>query len=164
MSKKTKNGWKDVQKILANAHFIPDILQFDTNKVSSKVRDKVIKKYINDEKWTFEAVNKASKVAGPLVLWVKSQVKFAHLLDQVEPMTREIQELKASMDAKVKQGEELTALVVELEQKIVEYKAEYQRMVQKITELKNEMATVEALMARAQKLLGDLSEEKERWS
>merc|ERR1719242_986768 len=117
----------------------------------------------NDEKWTFETVNKASKVAGPLVLWVKAQVKFAHLLDQVEPMTREIQELKVTMDKKVKQGEELTALVAELEEKIKEYKENYAKMVQRITELKNEMETVQALMGRATKLLGDLSEEKERW-
>merc|ERR1719242_2525648 len=37
-------------------------------------------------------------------------------------------------------------------------------MMQKITELKNEMQAVEALMARAQKLLRDLSDEKQRWS
>merc|ERR1719242_2057863 len=117
----------------------------------------------NDEKWTFETVNKASKVAGPLVLWVSSQVKFAHLLDQVEPMTREIQELKVTMDKKVKQGAELTALVAELEAKIVEYKENYAKMMMRITELKNEMETVQALMGRATKLLGDLSEEKERW-
>merc|ERR1719242_2074105 len=117
----------------------------------------------NDEKWTFETVNKASKVAGPLVLWVKAQVKFAHLLDQVEPMTREIQELKVTMDKKVKQGEELTALVAELEEKIKEYKENYAKMMARITELKNEMETVTKLMARATKLLGDLSEEKIRW-
>merc|ERR1719242_1510191 len=118
----------------------------------------------NDEKWTFETVNKASKVAGPLVLWVSSQVKFAHLLDQVEPMTREIQELKVSMDAKVKQGEELTALVAQLEEDVIRYKEDYAKMMALITKLTNDMDVVKKLMGRATKLLGDLAEEKKRWS
>merc|ERR1719242_1620739 len=118
----------------------------------------------NDEKWNFDAVNKASKVAGPLVLWVSSQVKFAHLLDQVEPMTREIQELKVSMDAKVKQGEELTALVAQLEEDVIRYKEDYAKMMALITKLTNDMDVVKKLMGRATKLLGDLAEEKERWS
>merc|ERR1719445_274903 len=121
MGKKIKS-WKDVQKMLGDKNFIPMILKFDTNKVSEKVRKKINKTYISNEDFTFERINKASKVA-----------------------------------------EELTATVAELEAKIEEYKAEYQRMVQKITELKNTMAVVEESMSRATKLLTDLSDEKERW-
>merc|ERR1719320_2235019 len=92
-------SWKEVQKMLGDKNFIPMILKFDTNKVSEKVRKKINRRYISNEEFTFERANKASKVAGPLVMWVKAQVKFAHLLDSVEPMTREIRELRAAMIA-----------------------------------------------------------------
>merc|ERR1712228_829863 len=123
MGKKIKN-WKDVQKLLGSNDFIPSILKFDTNSVKEKVRKKIQKNYLSHEDFTFERVNKASKVAGPLVLWVKSQIKFAHLLDSVEPMTREITELKQRLGEKQQQAKELTATVAELEKKIEEYKAE----------------------------------------
>ena len=49
------------------------------------------------------------------------------------------------------------------QKKIEEYKPVYEKMVQKITELKNEMKIVQDTMARAVKLLADLSDEKNRW-
>eukprot|EP01083_Nonionella_stella_P096780 272139_1 len=80
MGKKIK-AWKDVQKMLGSNDFIPAILKFDTNKVKEKTRKKINKDFMSNPDFTFERVNKASKVAGPLVLWVKSQVKMADLLD-----------------------------------------------------------------------------------
>eukprot|EP01083_Nonionella_stella_P164362 543700_1 len=162
MGRKIKT-WKDVQKMLGKNDFIPSILKFDTNNIGNKIRKKLNKDYLSNEEFNFERVNKASKVAGPLVMWVRSQVKFAHLLDSVEPMTKEIKELKAKLITKQKQAESLSAMVQELELKIEEYKTEYQRMVQKITELKNEMKIVEESMGRARKLLEDLSDENSRW-
>merc|ERR1712113_1173422 len=115
------NNWKDVQKILGGKDFIPQILKFDTNKVKEKTRKTIQKKYLENEDFTFERVNKASRVAGPLVLWVKSQVKFAHLLDSVEPMTKEIKELKDKLVVKQKQAQKLNETVTELESQIEEY-------------------------------------------
>ena len=58
---------------------------------------KINRDYISNEEFTFERVNKASKVAGPLVLWVKAQTKFADLLDSVEPMTCKIKVIKKKL-------------------------------------------------------------------
>merc|ERR1712154_498001 len=120
MGKKVKT-WKDIQKLLGSNDFIPSILKFDTNKVREKTRKKLQKEYLSKEDFNFERVNKASKVAGPLVLWVQSQIKFAHLLDSVEPMTKEIKELKEKLSVKQKQAKDLKVTVSELEKKIEEY-------------------------------------------
>ena len=92
MVKKTKYelyDWKKVQKIM-DKNFIPDILNFDTNNLTAKRRKKVIQKYIDDERWTYERVNKkASRALGPLVLWVKHQVKWSQFLDELEILKAE---------------------------------------------------------------------------
>ncbi len=111
IGKKIKD-WKGMQKLLASNSFIPSILKFDTNKVKEKTRKKLNKCYLSNEDFTFERVNKASKVAGPLVIWVKSQVKFAHLLDSVEPMTKEIKELKVKLNEKELTAEKLKAMLL----------------------------------------------------
>ena len=58
-------------------------------------------------------MNKRSKVAGPLVLWVQAQVKFAHLLDQIKPITKEIKKLKSELRLKQECVEKLERLDME---------------------------------------------------
>ena len=89
MGKKTKDEWRKVQKIMADKNFIPDILKFDTNNLSAKRRKKVIQRYIDDEEWTYERVNRDSRAMGPLVLWIKTQVKWSQFLDELEILKAE---------------------------------------------------------------------------
>lgn len=144
LRKKTPGSWNDVLKIVKNnARFRTEIRKFETGKVSAKLRPKLLKKYINDAEWTFEAVNTASKVAGPLVLWVKSQVKYSQLLDEKQPMQRDIEKLKKVMSENERHIEEQSAAIEELEDKNMGNKAEYARELNEIHELKKKMQAVE---------------------
>eukprot|EP01084_Bolivina_argentea_P141294 248304_1 len=101
MGKKIRR-WPDCIKLFAANQFIPSILTFDSSTIESKTRKIMNKKYLTNEQFTFKRINKASKVCGPLVLWIKSQIKYAGLLDSVEPMTVEIRELKEKLNIKQK--------------------------------------------------------------
>jgi len=162
MSKKA-DDWAAIGKIIGDAKFIPSILNFDTSTITEKQREKINKECFSNENFNYDRVNNSSRACGPLVLWIQSQVKFAHLLDSVEPMQKEIKDLRDKLKGKQTEAEQLRKTVNDLEKKIEEYKAEYQRMVQRITELKNEMEIVVASMKRAKKLLTDLSDENIRW-
>ena len=48
--------------------------------IANETRDK-LKKDLSDKTFSFKKVNKASKVAQALLLWVKAQVKFSNLLN-----------------------------------------------------------------------------------
>ena len=121
MGKKAE-GWQDVEKIVRNKHFIPEILQFATNRVSCKVRKRFMKKYLSDSSWEFERVNKYSTVAGSLLLWANAQIKFSSWLDEIEPITREIKSIQSVMHGRGKQRE---ALVTEYEKEIEESRFDY---------------------------------------
>ncbi|ETO07860.1 dynein, partial [Reticulomyxa filosa] len=150
-------------KAVANKEFIQSILGFDTNAITDKQRSRV-NKYLENPDLQYELVNKSSQACGPMILWVQSQVKFASLLNEVEPMRAKIESLKTALATKEEQATHLKHVVVKLEADIKEYKAEYAKMVQRITELKHEMTQVQQSMARAKQLLQDLSQEKHRWS
>eukprot|EP01084_Bolivina_argentea_P136316 240077_1 len=139
--KKIQN-WKQVQKMLKSKDFIPKILKFDVNLVTTKIRKKINKNYLSNEHFTFSRVNKASKTAGPLVLWIKSQIKFAHLLDMVEPMKKEIEELKHNLDVKQKLCGVLKDELKELEIRNKQNKFEYEMTIEKIDELMINIGTV----------------------
>merc|ERR1719249_400187 len=121
-------SWRDIQKVMAGSKFIPSMLQFDTMKLKKKTREECVK-YTVHEDFTEERANKASKVAGPLVKWVKSQVKYSELLDIVRPMQKEIKVLRKRLDKKQKQLKGMNELVNGLEVKISRARSDISQMV-----------------------------------
>ena len=90
LGRKTKRSWQGITRAIRRRDFIPDILRFDPERVPRKLQKAITKKYLSDPEWTYERVNECSKTAGALCQWVRVQVKYAHLLDQVEPIKRAI--------------------------------------------------------------------------
>ena len=111
MNNKVKD-WKRMRKVMASRLFIPSILKLDTSEIEEKTRKMIVKEFMSNEDFTFERVNKKSKVAGPLVLWVKAQLKFAELLDYLEPMIKEVRELEAKLEEKEERVEQLKEMLV----------------------------------------------------
>merc|ERR1712048_62205 len=130
-------SWRDIQKILANASFVPSIVEFDTMTLRKKTREECVQ-YVQHEDFNEERANKASKVAGPLVTWVKSQMKYSELCDVVRPMQREIKVLRRKLDKKQRQLKMCTDSVDSLEVKISESRAEIDQMVANMIKMQDE--------------------------
>ena len=81
IGKKIKD-WKRMKKLMARQDFIQVILKFDTDKITKRHRKKILKYYFSNEDFTFERANKASKVAGSLLLWVKAHVHMSCFLNE----------------------------------------------------------------------------------
>jgi len=73
---------------------------------------------LNKPEWDIGKINQASKAAGPLAEWVSSQVKYATILDMVQPLRDEIAGLEAEGNELVKESERLTNLIDTLEKNI----------------------------------------------
>ena len=82
-------GWTDVKKAMQDAHFMAEILCFDSRKSRETKRFNALKamKYIKNEEWTCERVKRASKAGASLALWVQSQIKFIQLPPRPENLT-----------------------------------------------------------------------------
>merc|ERR1711971_399989 len=130
-------NWRDIQKAMAKSTFIKEMLQFDTMRLKKKTREEVAK-YLKREDFNEDRANKASKVAGPLVRWVKSQVRYSELLDIVRPMQKEIRVLKKRLEKKQKQLTGVVKLVGGLEQKIEQARRDIKEMVQNMIKLQDE--------------------------
>eukprot|EP00483_Globobulimina_turgida_P010714 UN10735 len=80
---------------------------------------------------------KASKVAGPLVKWVKSQIEYSILLDVVRPMQKQIKILSRKLDKKQRQLSMCTQVVNTLEMKISKSRTEINQMVENMIKLQD---------------------------
>merc|ERR1711997_452473 len=122
---------------MAKSTFIKEMLQFDTMRLKRRTREEV-KKYIEREDFNEHRANKASKVAGPLVKWVKSQVRYSELLDIVRPMQKEIRVLKRRLEKKQKQLTGVVHLVAGLEEKIEQARRDIKEMVDNMIKMQDE--------------------------
>jgi len=130
-------SWRDIQKVLANFKFVQSVLEFDTEKMKKKTRLEAVK-YTKKGEFNEERANKASRCCGPLVKWVKSQIKYSEILDIVRPMKKEIKKLEKRLQQKQKQLNTCVGLVQELEKKIRQSRKEVDQMVEHMIKMQDD--------------------------
>ena len=160
-----KTEWADVKKLLAKKDFIPSILEFDVDNLTSRQTQIVREKYLDgNDDLSVEKVTRSSKACGPLYQWAESQIKYSTIYNSIQPLREEVEKLE--QDAKVANDEKerLEAEVAGLESSIANYKSEYATLIRDVEALKHEMEVVTTKVERAESLMKSLSQESERWS
>ncbi|KAJ3049329.1 hypothetical protein HK097_009672, partial [Rhizophlyctis rosea] len=156
-------SWKTVQAIIRRDDFIANIVNYDTDKMTKRVREDIRNTYLNNPNFNFETVNRASKACGPLVQWVIAQVSYAEILERVGPLRDEVQHLESSAEETKLKAITIQKMIQELEESIALYKDEYAALISESQALKTEMETVKSRVDRSLRLLDNLSSEKIRW-
>ncbi|KAJ3331033.1 hypothetical protein HDU76_004259 [Blyttiomyces sp. JEL0837] len=158
------DSWKTVQAIIRRDDFITSIVNYDTNKMSRRVREEIENNYIPNPNFNYESINRASKACGPLVQWVIAQVKYAGILERVGPLRQEVQQLEESAEQTKRKAAEIENMIAGLESSIAHYKDEYAVLISETQALKAEMERVKSRVDRSLALLSNLSSENERWN
>ncbi|KAI8818344.1 dynein heavy chain [Fimicolochytrium jonesii] len=157
------DSWKAVQQVIRKDDFIPSIVNFDTDKMNTRLREEIEQNYLTNPKFNFETVNRASQACGPLVQWAIAQVKYSGILERVGPLRREVQQLEAKAEVAQQRATAIEAMIHQLEESIGKYKEEYAVLISETQSIKTEMETVRTRVDRSLRLLDDLSSERERW-
>ncbi|CEM16453.1 unnamed protein product [Vitrella brassicaformis CCMP3155] len=156
--------WDDIKKAIKGGDFINQVLNFDSEGIQSKTRVRVERDYLKSEEWDTAKIDRASKAAGPLALWVESQFSFAKILESVEPLQQEIRGLENEKNQNQRELDKAKDLIATLEGRIDEYKREYADLISKVQIIKREMETVQSKVERSISLLNNLASEKDRWA
>lgn len=161
----TKVEWADIRKHLAKTDFIPSIIDFDADKLSSKQIKLVREKYLDgNPDLTEESVTRSSKACGPLYKWAESQIKYSTIYNNIQPLREEVAQLEKQAKGVKDEKEKLEAEVKRLETSISQYKVDYAALIRDVEALKTEMTAVTTKIERAESLLTSLGHESERWS
>ena len=158
-----KLDWSGIRKKIMERDFIPSIINFDSEKINPKVRAYINKNYIENEDFTYEIVNRASKACGPLVKWVRAQVKYSTILNSVQPLRDEVENLEKQAKILQDKQDEMVETISNLEKSIARYKDEYALLISETQSIKTEMEQVKDKVERSVSLLNNLSSEQERW-
>lgn len=79
---------------MVRGDFIKQVQEMKTEDIGEKVKDFVLKEYINSEQWKIADITSASNAAGALAGWAESQLSYADILTKVDPMKKLINKLE----------------------------------------------------------------------
>ena len=155
--------WKDVQKEISKQGFIQTVMNFDTDSLPAAVKDNIRNTYLNNGEWGIERIYKASQAAGPLALWVESQLKYADILKNIDPLRNELKKLQTEEQKLLTEQSQLSSLINELQAAIQVFQSEYAVLITEVERIKVDMTKVKEKVQRSVNLIQNLSSERNRW-
>jgi dynein heavy chain 2, cytosolic len=139
-------------------------MNFDAHYITKDIRDSVMK-IINKKKNSFEdkVIRAASVATAPLAAWVKANVKYSEVLLKIEPLEREMNALLSDLQESQMRVDECTRQLQELEDSTKILNNELKKKSNEAAELRVDLERAEKMLESAQRLLMQLSGEKDRW-
>ncbi|GJQ76160.1 hypothetical protein Trydic_g1905 [Trypoxylus dichotomus] len=158
------SDWKSIRAVIMRDNFINTVVSnFITEDISDEVRERMKSKYLSNPDYNFEKVNHASNACGPLVKWATAQIQYADMLKKVEPLREELNSLEKQAETNKRRGDEVKALISQLEQSISSYKEEYAQLIAQAQAIKSDLENVQAKVDRSIALIKSLVIERTRW-
>ena len=160
-----KLDWKQIKDCIIKQDFITTIKNAKAEDLGPKVTN-LIQKEINDpeNKWNIDSIKRAFKEVGLLAEWIESTVACANINNQMEPLKKEIADLNAQKDKVVNEYDVIAKEIEALEKNIEQLKLNYDESVVESNNIEKEIKQVQNKVERSEKLLINLSSEKDRWS
>ena len=160
----SKPDWKECRKLITQTDFISTVMKYDKDSVTDKTKKFIINNYIGKtDVWNLDAINRASKAAGPLAKWVQSLIEYADIFLKIEPLREELSTLQAKEKELIEKSDELTTKIAGLEANIEQYKKDYAVLIAEVERIKSEMEKVTQKVERSKQLIQNLSSERIRW-
>lgn len=157
------SDWKVIRGIIVRDNFINTIINFQTDKISPQIKEKMKTRFLSNPDYEFNKVNNASQACGPLVKWAQAQIQYADMLHKVDPLREELKSLEQAAEVNESKAKELELVIGQLEKSIAQYKQEYADLISQAQSIKSDLNSVESKVGRSVALLNSLSNEQTRW-
>ncbi|TID30616.1 hypothetical protein CANINC_000771 [Pichia inconspicua] len=156
--------WRDVQHVIRQDDFITSIINFNSEEqVTREMIKYMTVTYLSRDNFNYEAANRASKACGPLLMWVKAQLKFSSIVVKVKPLKNELKKLENDLlDTKAKLIA-INSMIDDLKEEIETYKTQYSETIRIKENIRIEMENVSTKLNRSVKLMRSLKSEQQRW-
>ncbi len=158
-----KIEWKDCRQVMSSGNFLDKLKNFNRNDIPKKVVDALEAFKASTPEFALDVVKNQSESALSLAKWAYAIMNYAKVAKDVEPKKKMVD----LMDAELKKAQgELNAKTERLREemkKVEDLEREYTDIKDKKERLENEIESCKLKLVRAEKLVGLLESEHERW-
>ncbi|XP_012147752.1 dynein heavy chain 3, axonemal isoform X3 [Megachile rotundata] len=160
----TEDYWPASIKILGDMRFLDSLKNFDKDNIPPAYMKRIREKFINDRSFQPEAIKKVSTACEGLCKWVRAIEVYDRVIKVVAPKQAMLAEAEAALAAQMEALNAKRALLQEVSQKLQSLNDEFAECMREKKKLEDQIDYCKKKLDRAEKLLGGLSGEKDRWS
>ncbi|XP_064629143.1 dynein axonemal heavy chain 1-like isoform X2 [Lineus longissimus] len=159
-----KDDYWEVGKALLQdpGKFLESLFKYDKDNIPDTVIQK-IQPYIDNEAFMPAAIAKVSKACTSICQWARAMHKYHFVAKGVAPKREALRQAQSELAETQKILDEAVGKLREVEEGIATLQAKYDDCVNKKEELERKCEQCEQRLVRADKLIGGLADEKERW-
>jgi dynein heavy chain len=162
--KMVEDFWGPALKMLGDPHFLQGLKNYDKDNIDPKIIEKIRKTYTSNPDFDPDIVKNSSSAAEGLCRWVMALDKYEVVAKVVAPKQAALAIAEAEMNAEMAKLAVKVAELKEVEDKMNALESNFTKMTAKKADLEAQVDLVGKKLIRAEKLIGGLGGEKDRWS
>ncbi|XP_070190635.1 dynein axonemal heavy chain 1-like isoform X2 [Littorina saxatilis] len=160
---KIDDYWEPGKALLQDpTKFLEGLFKYDKDNIPDDVIRR-IQPYIDNEAFEPAAIAKVSKACTSICQWTRAMHKYHFVAKNVAPKRAALKQATEDLAATQRILDAAKARLQEVEEGIATLQAKYDDCMRKKEELENKCLECEGRLVRADKLIGGLADEKERW-
>ncbi|XP_072168572.1 dynein axonemal heavy chain 3-like [Diadema setosum] len=161
--KMVEDFWGPSQKLLGDMKFLDALKSYDKDNIAPAVIKKIRDKYIPNPDFKPEVIKNISTACEGLCKWVRAMDVYDRVAKVVAPKKKKLAEAEAELAVQMEKLNTKRAQLKEVSDKLQALNDELDRMVEKKGELEANIEICSQKLDRAEKLIGGLGGEKDRW-
>ncbi|KAJ3181585.1 Dynein heavy chain 7, axonemal [Gaertneriomyces sp. JEL0708] len=162
--KKEESYWVPAQKMLGDSGFLPSLKSYDKDNIDPKIMKVIRGKFIDNPEFDPEKVAKASSAAEGLCRWVRAMESYDRVAKVVAPKREALAKAEGELAEVMSALNEKRAALKAVEDRMAGLEANFRAMTEKKERLEQQVDSVSKQLVRAEKLIGSLGDERDRWT
>ncbi|KAJ1515292.1 Dynein heavy chain 7, axonemal [Coelomomyces lativittatus] len=162
--KKIEDYWAPSKTLLGDMKFLESLKTYDRDNISPVIMKVIRSKYIENTEFDPEKVKSASSAAEGLCRWVCAMEVYDRVAKVIAPKKVALAKAEAELGDTMKSLEEKRNSLRIVEEKMSLLENKFKEMVAKKEALEEQVDSVSKQLVRAEKLIGSLGDEQERWT
>jgi dynein heavy chain len=158
-----KDPWGEAKKLMSQMDFMDQLKNYDKDNIEKKIINKV-KKWYDDPRFLPEVVEKQSSAAKCLCMWVRAMVTYDRVAKDIAPKRAKLAGAEAEYAEVSTLLASKMAALKEVEDKLALLQATFEETTAKKESLEAQSIDCANKLERAEKLIGGLGGEKDRWT
>ncbi|XP_028968661.1 cytoplasmic dynein 2 heavy chain 1 [Galendromus occidentalis] len=160
----TDLSWVSMKTFLSKRGVKEEILNFDAHNISDEMRQNV-EALLQKRGASFDPKNakRASAAAAPLADWVRANVKYAAVLQKIEPLEKEHKRLIENLNTSEQRSKDLASALEGVDRRVAELKDQLNKLTTEAAQIEIGLKAAQDTLNAAEGLVGQLQDEYARW-
>lgn len=156
--------WGPALKMLSDPHFLDSLKEYDKDNINPKIMERIRKQFIPNEDFVPAIIKNSSSAAEGLCKWVCALDKYDAVSKVVEPKRQALKKAEGELEEEMAKLNVKRAELAKVEARMAALNQKFQEMSGKKEDLQRQVTHCQQKLDRAEKLIGGLYGERDRWS